>query len=97
MNCDYKALETERVELVAEFNKLSASIKAFIDTSKSICSSDIWTGEAEKVYYGLISNVVDNLATVSDQSNNIDSYIKSVIYNYIKLEQGIEQGIVSLF
>lgn len=90
MNCDYYALKnTEQPNLIKEFNEINNAISSFIGTCRELCKSDVWTGEAEKVYYDLISNIVDNYSTVYDQFSNIGTYVNGVADNYKKADASI--------
>ena len=57
---------------------------------------DVWSGDAEKTYYDLIDDIVENFATVSDHFVNINLYLSTVISNYAAVEKRINNSIESM-
>ncbi len=86
MDCDYGALDNERAYLVNEFNAINSSVDTFIKISQDICKSDVWTSEVEETYNSLISGIVDNYVTITEQFANIDSYMSTVVENYYLID-----------
>ena len=92
LDCRYDILRnTEKPELITNFNQITSSINSFIKISKDACASDVWTGEAEKTYYELINDVVNNYATVNDHFVNISDYLDGIINNYEKADRAISR------
>ncbi len=86
MNCDYGALESEKNNLIKEFNLIKTDMSQFISSSQTICKSDVWTSDVEDEFSKLLNGVVDNFGIVTDQFNNVNLYINTVVENYRTVE-----------
>lgn len=96
LDCDIVALEAERQNLAQYFTTINNAMSSFIKVSKDVCKADVWSGEAENAYYGLIDGIVENFAAVSDHFVNINLYLSTVISNYAAVERKINSSIGSI-